>query len=295
MPLPKIISNLINDPPPRWVFEVSEQGIAVARTGRPPQVGFQPLDPDVIAVSPVKDNVLRPDAFAARVAALAPRNEKKRMRAVLIVPDFAVRVSVLDFDAFPGEPAEQRSLVRFRLKKSVPFDLDAAGLSYFPQTRMNGSRKFDVVVAVAPMEILARYEAPFVAAGFHPGLITTSTLCAVEMVQDDGVAVLAKLNGRTLTIAVVQGGALRLLRTLELSETVAAAEIASHLYPTFAYIEDQLGGKPEQVLTCGLGRLNQALSDEIGGPCVRLRSRYGVPEQHNAGLFGYLEAVEEIS
>ncbi len=295
MPLPKIISSLINDPPPRYIFEVSELGIAVARTGRPPQVGFQPLDPDVIAVSPVKDNVLRPDVFAARVGALAPRTEKKKMRAVLIVPDFAVRVSVLDFDGFPGEPAEQRSLVRFRLKKTLPFDLDAAGLSYFPQTRLNGSKKLDIVVAVAPMEILARYEAPFRAAGFQAGLITTSTLCAVEMVKAEAVAVLAKLNGRTLTIAVLQRAALKLLRTLELAEKISAEEIASHLYPTFAYVEDQLGGKPEQVLTCGLGRLNQALSEELGEPCIPLRSRYGMPEQHNAGLLGYLETVEEYS
>ncbi len=31
----------------------------------------------------------------------------------LILPDYAARVSVLDFDAFPTSPEEQLSLIRF--------------------------------------------------------------------------------------------------------------------------------------------------------------------------------------
>ena len=41
-------------------------------------------------------------------------------------------------------------------------------------------KKLDVVVAVAPLEIVARYEAPFRAAGMNPGLVTTSCLAALR-------------------------------------------------------------------------------------------------------------------
>ncbi len=290
MPGASFLKRLLNDAPPRFVFEISETGIAVGRVAAPPETGFQPLDPDVISVSPVQDNVKRMDALTDQVKAFAPRGEKKRVRAALILPDHAVRVSVLDFDAFPEDPKQQLALVRFRLKKSLPFDLDAAAISYFAQ--QDGS-KVDVVVAAAPLEVLGRYEMPFRTAGFHPGLVTTSMLCALQMAPASGVSVVAKLGGRALTLAVLSGGVLKLLRSIELADG-GAAEIASHLYPTFAYMEDQLGQRPAEVLTCGFGRASDDLAGEIGEPCVALRSRYGLPDQFNAGLLGYLECLEEI-
>jgi type IV pilus assembly protein PilM len=298
MRIARSILRLFDDPAPHFAFELSEAGIAVARGGRPPRIGFQPLAPDVISVSPVRDNVLRPEALAAQVQALAAPLQKKRQRAVLILPDFSVRVVVLDFDAFPDDREQQLSLLRFRLRKSLPFDVESAALSYYPQLGRTSGKRRDVVVAVAPMEILARYEAPFRAAGFHPGLVTTSALCALELMRGAGLAVLAKLDGRTLTLAVADRGVLKLLRTLELAHG-SAAEIVSHLHPTFAYIEDHLAARPEKVLVCGAGtlaeELRQEFEGEAGTPVEPLRSRYGAPHHYDAGLLGYLESVEELA
>jgi Tfp pilus assembly PilM family ATPase len=44
-------------------------------------------------------------------------------------------------------------------------------------------KKFDVVVVVAPLEVISRYEAPFRAAGMNPGLVTTSSLAALNLVR----------------------------------------------------------------------------------------------------------------
>lgn len=288
------LSRLTSDPPPRFVFELSEAGIAVARGGSPPQVAFQPLPPHTISVSPVHDNVLGMEEFSRAVSALAPNGEKKRQNAVLILPDFSVRVSVLDFDSFPPDAEHQRPLVRFRIKKSLPFDVESATLAYYAQP--NG-KQWDVVVAVAPVEILARYEAPFRAAGFHPGIVTTSALAALEMVKGTGISVLAKLSGRTLTLAVVQENALKLHRTLELA-SFEPEEVISHLFPTFAYAEDQLQARPQRVLLCGFGeRTNEMRTEierELQVTVEPLRSKYGNPDQHNAGLMGYLESAEEF-
>lgn len=295
---PRFVEKLMTDPPPRFVFELSEAGVSAARTGRPPQLGFAPLEPDVIQVSPVKDNVLRMDALRAAVSSFVPKGEPRRQRSVLILPDFAVRVSVLDFDSFPSEPAEQMALVRFRIKKSVPFDLESAGISYSAHAAAGngGGKKWDVVVAAAPMEVLARYETPFRAAGLLPGLVTTSTLSALELVKAPGISVLAKLSGGTLTLAVTNAGALKLLRTIEVAGA-NAGEIVSHLYPTFAYVEDALGTRPERVAVCGFGAaLTEELRAELEAEIAiePLRSQLGVPEQTNAGLLGYLESTQEF-
>lgn len=290
----RLLKRLLKDPPPAFAFELSEAGIALARPGRPPRLAFQPLPPGVLSVSPLADNVLGAEELAAQVRALAaPGESRKRPEAALILPDAAVRVLVLDFDAFPSAPAEQLSLVRFRIKKGLPFDLDSAALSYAPQAG-NGKR-VDVVAAVAPLEIVARYEAPFRSSGLAPGLVTTSTLAALELVRETAVSVLIKLSGRFLTISVLERASLKLLRSIELAEW-SLAEILAPLYPTVAYVEDHLGTRPERLLLCGFQdateQVRLALERELDAAAVPLVSRFGQVEAHNAGLLGWLEWLE---
>ena len=209
-------------------------------------------------MSPVHDNVLRLEALLAQVRAVAPVDGgRKRRRAALILPDYAVRVTVLDFDEFPTDAKEQASLVRFRMKRSVPFDVDSAALSYHPQREEGDGKRVDVVVAIAPREIVARYEMPFRMAGFHVGWVTTSTLAAVDLVAPAGVKVLAKRAGRVLSLAVLAGGTLKLIRSIELTD-FTPGEIAGHLHPTLAYVEDQLAAIPDVVLLCGFGEDSEA-------------------------------------
>ena len=131
------ISRLVKDPSPNYVFELSETGIAFAQ--RPGDPGFAPFEPGTLVVSPVEDNIHKADAVAAVLKHIAPLDHsRKRRRAALILPDFAARVSVLDFDAFPTSPEEQLSLIRFRLKKTLPFDIDSAAVSYFAQPAEKG-------------------------------------------------------------------------------------------------------------------------------------------------------------
>ena len=288
---------VLKDPPPAYAFEVSEAGIAVAEIARQPKISFAALERDVVSVSPLRDNVLRPEALLHQVRAVAPADgSRKRRRAALILPDYAVRVSVLDFDDFPADSREQASLVRFRLKRSVPFDVDSAALSFHAQRGNAGGKRVDVTVAIAPLEIVARYEAPFRLAGYHIGWVTTSSLAALELVPNAGLKVLAKLTGRVLNLGVLNQGVLKLIRSIEMSD-FAAEEIAGHLFPTFAYIEDQLSASPDTLLVCGFGAATEGtrtwLESELGVPTVPLASRFGQPGELNAGLLGYLEMLKE--
>src|SRR5437899_1723141 len=166
------LKSILQDPPPGMAFEISEAGIAAARIGSRAELEFQPLKSGALSVSPLKENVIDPDAFTTAVRTLANTQAgRKRKDIALILPDFSTRMAVLDFDNFPSDAKEQSALVRFRLKRSVPFDVESAALSYCPQAPVN--KRVDVVVVLAPLEIVARYEAPFRAAGMVPGLVTT--------------------------------------------------------------------------------------------------------------------------
>lgn len=292
------ITGLLKDPPPAFAFELSEAGMASARNGRPPVLIFREFEKDVISVSPLRDNVLRPDNLLGFVKSVAPDGDsRKRRTAVLILPDYSVRVSVLDFDSFPSDAKEQASLVRFRLKRSVPFDMESAAVSFHAQAGEKSSKKVDVVAAVAPLEVVGRYEAPFRAANLHPGWVTTSTLAALQLIPPVGLKVLAKRTGRILTITVIDSGKIRLVRTIETGDT-NAQEIVGHLFPTFAYVEDELSARPETLLLCGFEAEDDSfrglLQGELGVPVAPLTSRVGTPGEFNAGLLGYLESLEEM-
>jgi type IV pilus assembly protein PilM len=285
----------LQDPPPAFAFELSQSGIAAAQDGNPPRLVFEALGPEVLSISPVRDNVLLPDVLAERVRVLAPaRDPRKQRSAVLILPDNSVRLFVLDFESFPSSREEQVNLLRSRLRRSVPFDVESSVLSYHVQPVPGGSRKVLVAVAVAPLEIIARYEAPFRAAGFAPGLVTTSILAALQLADSKpGVSIVAKLLGRTLSLAVVEGRVVRLLRCIEVEDD-SGSESVGHLYPTMAYVEDQLAAHPERILAAGFGPdadLLRQVEEELRVPVVPLRSRFGPVEQVNAGLLGYLESV----
>jgi len=295
------ISRLVKDPPPDHVFEFSEAGIAFAHPGNGhsgAETGFAPFEPGTLLPSPVEDNLRRPEAIVSLLSRITPPNgNKKRRPAAVILPDYAARVSVLDFASFPSAPEEQLPLIRFRLKKTIPFDIDSAAVSYFVQPSETG-RKIEVVAVTVALEIIARYEALLRGANFHPGEVTTSALAALNLYpgpdrlyrgadQSADVAIVVKLAGRALSLMVVAGDSLKLFRCVEL-EAAGEEEVLSVLQPTFAYVEDELGTPARRLVLCGFP--NGALAG-LNRETEVLRSRLGSPGAFNAGLLGYLEGA----
>jgi type IV pilus assembly protein PilM len=276
---------------------LSEAGIAFAHGT---QTSFEAFDEGTLVASPMEDNLLRADAVAAAIAKITTlgtsktsgTSSKKRKPAAVILPDYAARVSVLDFDSFPSSLEEQNSLVRFRVKKTIPFDIDSAAVSHYVQPH-HASKKVDVVAVTVAIEVIARYEALFRSSGFQPGVVTTSALAALNLYRGEGVAVLAKLSGRALTVSVIANSIVKLFRCVAL-EDASDEEILGVLHPTFAYVEDELGSPVQKLIVCGLSQQAAAQFGQSVKNCEiePLRSRFGTPGPFNAGLLGYLESVE---
>jgi type IV pilus assembly protein PilM len=282
------VLGFLKDPPPEFVFEVSADGIVMSRTRPPAAIQYLPLMQGVIAPSPVKENVLDPAAFAAAVRQLTPPTTRRGKRhSALILPDNCVRIAVLDFDNLPDKEEERRPLINFRLRKSVPFDIDEAALSYFPQA----GRK--VIVALAPAEIVAHYEAPFRAVGLHPGLVTVSSLAMLDLLPVTGSLVLAHYSPGALTVLALSNGVVTIARTLEMGDVAEPGtdpldEIIAAIYPTLAFIEDQSGARPERLFVAGFGEESESssirLSVELDIPVEAIQELY-------PGLAGYLASL----
>src|SRR5580704_5587421 len=280
--------SILQELPPSMAFEISEAGIASARIGARAELDFAPLPAGALSVSPLKENVIDQDAFAEVVRRVAAgQSGRKRKDVAVILPDFCTRIAVLDFDGFPADAKEQDALIRFRLKRAVPFDVESAALSYWAQT--SSHKHIDVVVVVASLEIVSRYEAPFRAAGMNPGLITTSSLAALDMAPEAGLSVLAKLTGRVLTVLVRDKATLKLVRCLEMPSS-EFEDIAAVLAPTLVFVEDNFGRRAEHLQVCGF-QASARIEEELGIPAEELRSPLGAPGESNAGLLGYLRSI----
>jgi len=289
------VKSWVMDPPPEFVFEISREGLAWARTSEPARLEWIPLPEGAIDVGPISDNVKRPDELARAIRSVAPPLPNRRRRAALLLPDYAARVAVLDFDTFPGDPAEQVQLARFRIKRIVPFDIENAVVACHPSPRP-GEKKVDVTVAAVNLEIATHYEAPFRAAGYHCGFVTISALAALPLAAGaSGSVIFAKRSGAALAVSLIKQNHLRMFRCVELPSPGHDAVI-DILAPTFAFAEDEFGERPRLLSLSGFERLDPAdslrWSQELGVPVEPVRSRFGLPGPANTGIHGYLETLE---
>src|SRR5690348_12131471 len=177
-----------------------------------------PLSPDV-----VRPGLAAPN-FADRAAVVAALRQAlddvapKNKSLTLVVPDATVRVLLLDFDSLPAKPQEALPIVRFRLRKLAPFDVDHAAVSYqvMRQDHGKGQGQTRALVTVMPAPVRAEYEDAVRAAGYEPGVILPSMLASLAAARSDEAALVVNRSGLSLTTAIASGDELLLHRTMEL-------------------------------------------------------------------------------
>ncbi len=149
-----------------------------------------------------KPNLRAPEAVTAAIRSALGEVSPRTRAVTLILPDTLVRVFVLDFDSLPVKPGEAIPVVRFRLRKMVPFDVEHAGVSY--QVLAEDKNECKVLAAVMPGPILAEYEAAVRAAGYEPGAVLPSSLAALEAVDTMEAVLTANLSTLALTTCHLQ-------------------------------------------------------------------------------------------
>ncbi|HZQ68843.1 MAG TPA: pilus assembly protein PilM [Terriglobales bacterium] len=186
---------------------------------------------------------------------------------IAVLPDAAVRVALLDFDSLPGHREEAEGVVRFRLKKSLPFDVDKAKVSYHVQNTPNGVR---VVAAVALTSVVEDYEAAFRQAGYSPGIVLPSMLAALGAAAADRPTLVVKVDARTTSIAILDQHQLLLFRTLENTRgvTISGEQLAEEIYPSIVFFQDTYQLNIDEIFVAGL--------PDLAGALPALRSSTGI-------------------
>jgi type IV pilus assembly protein PilM len=170
---------------------------------------------------------------------------------IAILPDTAVRVVLLDFETLPPKPEEAEAVVRFRLKKSLPFDPAEARISYHAQTAGNGVR---TVAAVVLNSVLEEYESAFRDAGYSPGVVMPSMLAALGAADAERPTLVVKVDARTISLAILDQEQLLLFRTLENMRgvTITGDQLAEEVYPSVVFFQDTYNLNIARVYVAGL-------------------------------------------
>jgi type IV pilus assembly protein PilM len=216
---------------------------------------------------------------------------------IAILPDNSARVVLLDFETLPSKAEEAEAVVRFRLKKSLPFDPDDARISYHAQST---GKTMQVVAAVVLKKVLEEYESAFRDAGYNAGVVMPSMLAAVGAVDAERPTLVVKVDARTIGIAILNQDQLLLFRTLEnvRGVTITGEQLAEEVYPSVVFFQDTYSMNIEKIYVAGLpesGIAATALKAQSGAVVEELitASQIGsttgtVPRWRMAGVVGAL-------
>ncbi len=239
---------------PPVAVELFSDGVLAAAlpgSGDPPVYAFAALAPGALIPGIAEPNIHDAEAVSHAIHSALSHVSPRTHAITVVLPDTAVRVFMLDFDSLPSNAAEALPVLRFRLRKMVPFDIEHAGVSY--QVLSQDKNEWKVLAAVLPGPILAEYEAAVHSAGYEPGAVLPSSLAALEAIDSMEAVLAANLSPLALTTSIANGSDLLLHRTLDLPEEPALrlSEIQRGIAVAAAYFEDKLQAPARQLHYAG--------------------------------------------
>jgi type IV pilus assembly protein PilM len=254
---------------PQLACEVAADRVLAARLSQPGTVDMcaaSELAPGCVVPDMVEANLRDRGRILESVRQTLDSLSGRSRDVIAVLPDAAIRVVLLDFDSLPTNKDDAEGVVRFRLKKSLPFDVDKAKVSYHTQTSATGVR---LVAAVALTSVIEEYESVFREAGYSPGVVLPSMLAALGAADADRPTLVVKVDARTIGIAILDKQQLLLFRNLENPRgvTISGEQLADEVYPSIVFFQDTYHLNIERIFVAGLA--------DVGGAVPALRAQTG--------------------
>lgn len=179
-----------------------------------------PLAQDVVRFSSREPNVLDPARFVEQInKAYLPLLTKTR-RVALSLPDSCGRILLLDLDERFKNRDEGLNIIRWKLKKILPFDVADTSLDYQVLRELD-TGEMSLLVSLMTLPVVAQYEELLVSAGLEPNQIDFTTFnlysaygARIELAED---VVFVMLHGGVISLLVFNDGILEFYRSKEMA------------------------------------------------------------------------------
>lgn len=153
--------------------EISPSGVAFALLGgsanapRLERVSSASLAPGSVRTSLREANIIDPNAFIDALRSAHNLLIYKGTRFSVTLPDSVGRVMMLDVEGRFKSRAEGIDIIRWKLKKNLPFDISDTHLDY-QQLCVRDNGDMALMVALVSRAVITQYEEQIMAAGFTP-------------------------------------------------------------------------------------------------------------------------------
>lgn len=227
-------------------LEIASTRVSALRLGggSPPSATYsvEPLPAGAVVPSLTSPNIVDQTAVAAAVGRVLAAVGGGRQVA-LVVPDSVAKVSLVRLEQVPSRLQELDAMLRFQVRKSVPFRTDDAQFTWTEgQQAENGGREY--LVALARHELIAQYETVVAAAGAHAGLVDLATFDLVNLVLATGSKeedwLLVHTAAEYATLVVVRGGRVIFYRHRGAEGEESLGDL---VHQAAMYYEDRLSGR----------------------------------------------------
>ena len=177
--------------------------------------------PDTVKLSYREPNVLNQGAFVAAIRENYLQLLTGVKKVAVSIPDVAGRVILLDLETRFKDKNEGADIIRWKLKKSFPFNVNEMHLDYqILQEKETG--EISALVSLVARQVITQYEDLLGEAGLEPNRIDFTTfnlyrLFASRLELVENVAFVVAYGGM-FSILVFSGGELVFYRSKELPE-----------------------------------------------------------------------------
>jgi type IV pilus assembly protein PilM len=255
-----LFSSYQKAPGPSAAVEVAATriaGIALDRRGGQPAVvayALEPLPAGAVVSSLTAGNIVDRPTVSGAMGRVLERLGRPR-RIALVVPDPVAKVSLLRFEQVPARPEDLDDLIRWQIRKTAPFEIESAQVSYVAAQQTAEGQEF--IVSLARRAVVEEYEQLAADAGAHAGLVDLATLNVINAVlASEPTApgtdwLLVNVAPDYATLAILRGPHLIFFRN-RAAETDGT--LADLVHQTAMYYEDRLEGRGfSRVLLAGAG------------------------------------------
>jgi type IV pilus assembly protein PilM len=188
----------------------------------------------------------------------------------VVIPDDSSRISFITMETLPGTEEERTAFIRWKLKKTVPFEIDTAQIAYnIMGTRFNGDDKgTDLLVTLSPRSVVEEYELLMDELGYEAGFVIPSSLAALNLFAvPDGDVLFLKIAPGCIATTIFRN------RQAEFYRKVAETPLFDAIYPTLMYYQDKLSGSGlTGVTVCGYDM-------DMASELLELQDRLHLPVQ----------------
>jgi type IV pilus assembly protein PilM len=289
---PSTIGSWFASPPPPAAVEITARRVnvvAMASHGgtRTITAHASELLPDGLVTpamngSNVHDRAALATALKGTIARITP----KPRRVALILPDTVAKVSLLRFEKMP-KAQELEQLLRWQMRKTVPFRIEEAQLSWVPGVELAGGGR-EYLALAARRDVIESYERVCDDAGLHAGIVDVASTNLVNAVlaTSAGAAtgdwLLVHVAPESATMIVVRNA--RVIFYRNRASDGAALDMGDLVHQTAMYFEDRLEGAAfNRVILAGSSSygtgadgLRRQIEERVGARVEPLDVRSGV-------------------